>query len=440
MHLRLRLGPYELAAMGFLLVAALSSYAGPTAAGVAQPNSYTSIWSIEPVPPVDLASVGLALLLCVWGVSALTGPARMSALDRSMLGLLVVVGLMHVLALARSEPGLLYQGVDFRSMMLLAGGYFVVSRMQISGPSFLVAVGCLAAIVLLHTAWLAVRYGLLGNTNFYTVTGRRALLVSEDALLVLLPAVVAWGVVVDGLRRWRFGAATVAIILAVLAAELLSLRRGAIIFLGLTLLLRSLWAPRRRLVRGAALAAVALVAGFALGPAQPLASDLSYAVRSALLLTPDASSEQRQTELRDFASNTKAVDDAALGRGLGAIWESSAPQVADPVAFGSAETAHVRIGWHIYGLDWLYKLGGLGGILILLILGQAGLLIRERLAFTEDRMTRSLIRSLALVTPVFSLFLFTNPRVALFAGICAGALSALMTPASRDGPRAKVAS
>lgn len=91
MHSHARLGPYELAAAAFLLLAAVSSYAGPTAAGVAEPESYRSIWSFEPLPPVDAASAGLGLLVCVWGLSALTGTARSSALDGTML-----LSLIHI--------------------------------------------------------------------------------------------------------------------------------------------------------------------------------------------------------------------------------------------------------------------------------------------------------------------------------------------------------
>lgn len=425
--LRHVVGPFEASAAVFLGVAALSSYSGPTASGVADPAAYVSIWSVEPFPSLDLAVLGLVGLAALWLVSTLASTPRLASLDACVAGAVVVVGALHGLALARSEPGLLFQMLDLGNVLLFAGGYFVLTRLRLR-PRWTAGLICaVAALILLHTLWLVVRYGLPGETQFFTSSGREALLATEDSLLVALPLVIVWGLVVDGVGGRWLAFATVLLIGCVGLVELLSLRRGALIFIVLLILLRALYMPRRRLLAGAAVVAAALAVAFTIGPARPLTSDISLGVRSALLMTEDESSQLRRVELRDFAENLRGVDDIALGRGLGAIWNSSPDAPIDPVAFGSAETATVRVGWHVYGLDWLYKLG-FGGVLILLgIAAYAGALVRARLAAVDDVWLRSLARSLALVSPVFLLFLFTNPRVALFGGVVTGGLSALMT-------------
>lgn len=430
--LRRQFGPFEACTVVFLCVAALSSYSGPTAPGVADPAVHVSIWSIEPFPPLDLAVLGLVALTALWLVSALTSTTRVSTLDACVGAVVALIGILHALALARSEPGLLFQALDLGNVLLFAGGYFVVTRVRLS-HKLLGGVMCvIAALVLLHTLWLVVRYGLPGKTEFFTSSGREALLTTEDSLLVALPLLIAWGFVVDRVGgRWLVPA-TALLAACVGLVELLSLRRGALIFIVLLIALRALYLPRRRLLMVVGVTAATLTAALAIGSAGSLASDVSYSVRSALLMTEDESSQLRRAELRDFTANLRDFDDVALGRGLGAVWSSSADSRIDPVAFGSEETSAVRVGWHVYGLDWLYKLGILGGLVTLGVATYAGALMRSRLAGIADKRLRSLGRSLALVSPVLLLFLFTNPRVALFAGIVTGGLSALTTyrPAS----------
>ncbi len=419
------LGPFEVCTIAFLCVASLSSYNGPTALGVADPAVHVSIWSIEPFPPLDLAVLSLVALAALWLVSALTSAARVSTLDACVGAIVALVGILHALALARSEPGLLFQALDLGNVLLFAGGYFIVTRLRLSPHSIGVVMCTIAALVLLHTAWLVVRYGLPGKTEFFTSNGREALLATEDSLLVALPLVIAWGFVVDRVGACWLVPATALLAGCVGLVELLSLRRGALIFIVLLILFRALYLPRRRLLIGAGVTAATLAAAFVVGSAASLRSDITYPVRSALLMTEDESSQLRRAELRDFTANLRDFDDVALGRGLGAVWNSSPDARIDPVAFGSEETSAVRVGWHVYGLDWLYKLGVLGVAVTLGVAAFAGTLVRSRLAGIADKRLRSLARSLALISPVLLLFLFTNPRVALFAGIVTGGLSAL---------------
>jgi hypothetical protein len=61
-----------------------------------------------------------------------------------------------------------------------------------------------------------------------------------------------------------------------------------------------------------------------------------------------------------------------------------------------------------------------------LLMALTGVRVRRRLRALRDAMTRSLLSSLAVVAPILLLFTFTNPRVALFAGVVLGLTSKLM--------------
>jgi hypothetical protein len=180
--------------------------------------------------------------------------------------------------------------------------------------------------------------------------------------------------------------------------------------------------------------AVAASLAVVAGPARPLVDQVSYVVKSSLLRSHDRSTSQREAELRNFGHNLHGPADVMLGRGLGAVWNAKVGSAVDVASFGSGETDFVRVGWHVYGLDWLYKLGVLGALGAVLLMALTGVRVRRRLRTLRDAMTRSLLGSLAVVAPVLLLFTFTNPRVALFAGVVLGLSSKLM-----DGGRADVA-
>lgn len=415
-------GAAEVAAVLLLVGAALSPATAPTAVGLVDPAGYASLWSTRLAGGASLVDVGLVV---VAGLLLLRGSRTLSV--RSTLDLpaglaLACLGLLHFVALQRNGPGLLFQGLDLEFVALAAGGYLVVTRLVPGPRAVRLLVAVVAGSLALSFVYLVLRYGLLGSTQFGVASGRTAVLVTEDSLLVAVPVVLAWGLGVDRLLSRRLQVAAAAMLVVAVVVDLASLRRGGLIFLSLAVALRSLWAPRRWLVAGLAIAcvggALALV-----GPARPLLDDARYVVESALLQTKDASTSQRQSELENFSRNLRGPADVMLGKGLGAVWNAEVASPLDSAAFGSGETAYVRVGWHVYGLDWLYKLGVLG---VLAVLGAAAFgarRLRRALKEGRDPVLRSLVRSLGVLAPVLLLFLFTNLRIAFFTGVTLGLVS-----------------
>jgi len=420
---------YGCAVAGLLLLACWSSYGAPTIA--AMQAGQRSLWTFQILPGASVVLLSLAVVIGVWCLSTLDGPVEASTLDAVVAWLLGGIAFLHLLAVARHAPGLLFELLDIRALVLLAAGYFVMSRLNLPTRALLMLLGGVAVALAIHAAWLTLRYGILGDTGFATSSGRIALLVTEDALLLAIPVTIAWGLLADGLLKRRLVIAVVAFVGAVAYVELLSLRRGALIFIGALVLMRSLWAPASRVIAWGSLVLVVLTLALTVGPLASVAGDVSYAVRSSLLLTSDASSSQRRGEIEDYQMNLDGAGDLLLGRGLGAVWYASADAPTDAVSYGGKETALVRIGWHVYGLDWLYKIGLIGVLGVVAVLALGALTVRERLATVDDQLVRSVAWSFALTAPVLTLFVFTNPRLSLFAGLCFGAVSALLDRSPR---------
>jgi hypothetical protein len=423
---RERLGAFEKGAAVLLAVAALVPASAPTAEGLVNPDSYSSVWSIRVGGGPNLIELGLVVLALVWVGGLGRRRAWASALDRPVIAFGALVVALQLVALLRNGAGIEFMALDVERIGLVLAGYFLITQLDVGERRLHSLVALIGGALAASFAWLTIRHGLLGSTEFGTVSGRRALLITEDSLLVTIPVVLGWGLVVDRLVRGRRAQAVLGFMAVAVVVNLLSLRRGGLIFLTAALAVRSLALPRRWLLTGTAVVAVGAGLAVAAGPARPVADQVSYIVKSSLLRSHDRSTSQREAELTNFGRNLHGPADVVLGRGLGAVWNAEVGSAVDVASFGSGETDFVRVGWHVYGLDWLYKLGALGALGAVLLVGFTGVRLRGRLRELRDPLTRSLVSSLAVVVPVLLLFTFTNPRVALFAGVVLGLTSKLM--------------
>lgn len=435
-------GAFERAGMAFLLLASAYPYSPPTVPAIAVATGrsltdistagagYASAWSVRPFGGLSVVELAFVALAGLWVLRTATAGERRSSLDLHMLTLAVLVGGLHLFAVARGEIGLIYQGFDLERIGLVFVGYFVVSRMWISGDLVRVLVTGLAAFLVAVAAFLVIRHGLIGTTSFVASDGKRtALLITEDTLLVGFPAVLAWGRYADGLLGPRAQALVLGFLAVVVLMDLLSLRRASLVLLVGVLLARGL-RSRRRLGRVLAIVVVAGALAVAAGPARSLGSDLVYTAQSVFLQTSNASTSQRFGELRSLGANADGTADVLAGRGLGALWNAYGAAPIDIVSFGSKETAFVRIGWHIVGLEWLYKLGALGVIGVLLLLAAGALRIRDAVRHASDPVLVSYAWSLALFFVVLLQNAFANPRLALFAGVSIALVSKIMDSAA----------
>lgn len=420
-----RIGAFELCAIGVLTAAALSPAAPTTGTGIVDPAAYTSLWTIRPGGGPNLLELGLGAMVLVWLVGAGGRWPGRSGMDRALLGLGALVAALALTAALRNTAGIQFLLLDAERIGLVVLGYLVVTRLRLGASGVRALTALMATALAASFTYQTLKHGVFGSTEFGTATGRKALLISEDSLLVAMPAVILWGLVVDRLLHGRRAALAAAFLGVALVVDFLSLRRGALIFNVLAVAVRSLGAPRRWLIGGAALTAVGLALVIAAGPGQSLVSEARYVVESSLLRTADRSTSQRTAEIDNFTRNLHGPADIVLGKGLGAVWNAEVGAPSDAATFGSGETPLVRVGWHVYGLDWAYKLGIVGILGALAVVGAMALQLRRRLPDLSDPWTRSLARSLAVVAPVFLLFTFTNPRVALMAGVSLGLVSRL---------------
>jgi hypothetical protein len=417
-----------------LLVVGAASPQGPnSAANILDPNaSYFGVWSTR-VGIFNLWELAFAPLAVIWAVRRLSTPGRESSFDRPLLVAAGALVIFQPLALAIAGDDVQFLLFDMERVLVPIAAYAIVTRCSgnLAGlRAFLLVV---AAAITARAAELIVLGGFGSNTNFGTATGRHAILITEDSLLLALPLMLAWGALVDGRLKLPAKIATGLFAAAVLIVDLVSLRRGPFLFISSGLLLRSLAGPRW-ILRRALPAAVAVVVGFALlGPHGGVAKDLRYVASSATLQSKDESSSQRTAELKNFVRNLHGGD-WAIGRGLGTIWRAEVQSPVDAASYGSRETVYVRIGWHVYGLDWAYKFGLLG---ILILLGTAVVLARRlaRPVRAAGGWVRSYALSLAVCLAAFVPFAFTGIRIGMMAGLVLGALSRLvdLSPA-RDSP------
>jgi hypothetical protein len=108
-----------------------------------------------------------------------------------------------------------------------------------------------------------------------------------------------------------------------------------------------------------------------------------------------------------------------VGNGIGVQWTAKEYAPVDALSFGSGETELTRIGWHVYGLDWLYKFGLLGALAILWV--AVALFRRARRAYKgAGGDLRWLLLSAGICVPYFAIFAWTNLRIGLLLGIAIG--------------------
>lgn len=405
--------------LAILLFACFFPAGPPTASSLSDPN-YISLWSLR-LGPANLFELAFAAFALAWIVRRLVAPGRTSSFDRPLAVLAVCLLALQTVALPAIFADSLYIKADLERIALIAAGYLIVTRCIRDMRALRFFTFALAGLICIRATELVLVYGVTGKTEFATILGRSALLITEDGLLLMLPVALAWGALVDGrLTLWR-SIWTLAGTAAVFIVNLLSLRRGAVLMIGAAVLVRSLGIGWRRLAIAAAAIAVLFGLSVAAGPGRPLFDQVKYTATSSVLSTKDASSSQRQAELENLRRNLHGTE-WLTGRGVGVFWQAQVRSPVDAASFGSGETEFTRLGWHVYGLDWVYKFGLLG---VALSLGFAFLLGRSvyRTCRRSDGSTRWLLFSLGVCAPPFLLLAFTNPRLALISGIVVGLLS-----------------
>lgn len=421
-----------------LLLAVASPQGAPTALAFNDPSAYTSVWSLR-IGGANVFELGAGALAAAWLARAVVTRSwgRSSAFDTPLLLLAVPLAGLQLVAWVLAGSDVAYLPLDLERLGVPVLAYLLVTRSTPTAASVRTLTLLVAGVLAARYVELVLVHGIFGSTYFGTITGREALIITEDSLLIAFPLLLAWGAVID--RRADAdplkALAVAAAIGAVFLIQLLSLRRGALIFVGGALALRSLVLPRR-LIAGAIGAIVLLGAvAVAAGPARSVADDLVYTAKSALLSSDDESSKQRLSEFRNLAANTDGAE-WVVGRGLGTLWQVHNTAPVDAASFGSGETAFVRVGWHVYGLDWLYKLGLAGVLLAAAWLVVLELRIRDVLRRGGPDAGRLL--SFAILIPIFGLLLFTNLRVGLMCGICLALASRTVDeapPASAPAPQ-----
>lgn len=405
--------------LAILLLAAFFPAAPPTVDALTN-TGYTNLWSLRlgPANPFEFA---MAVLAAAWAVRLLVVAPKSTNFDRPLAILVLSLAALQAVALAGSLADIRYMQADLERVAMLVAGYALVTRCVRDKVALRRFTLILAAAIAIRALQLIVTYGLTGETGFTTILHRSALLITEDGLLLMLPVALAWGALVDG-RLTLWGSISAALgTAAVFVVNLLSLRRGAVLMIGGAVVVRSLGIGARRILLSAGAILLIAAVAVAAGPGRPLFDQVRYTATSSLLHTKDASSSQRKAELLNFDRNVNGLE-WVTGRGIGVLWRSEVRSPVDIVAFGSDENALTRLGWHVYGLDWAYKFGLLG---IGLILAAAFVLGRRifRSYRAADGQGRWLIYSLAVCAPPFTLLAFSNPRIALMAGIVVGLLS-----------------
>jgi hypothetical protein len=414
----------DYATLALLAAACWSTYAPPTAVGIVAPTTFHSIWNVR-VGPASLFELGVVVVAVLrvrerrWRL----GPR--SSLDAFLFLLLTGIAALALFAIERGELVRLYGRHDLEVVVLVLVGYLLASRLTLSRDVIATAALGVSALLLFRAYELTLQHGIIGSTQFGTVTGRMALLITEDTLLVGLPLCVFLGFAVDRLLPWPWlVAAGAAAGLGIVAIDIVSVRRGALAFLTLALLVR-LFVSRPAF--GAVAVAVAVVvaaAAVATGRAGPVVGDLRYVVKSAVFQTHDQSVSQRSAEVTELTDNMQTRTDWLFGRGLGASWNATQEATTQVASFGGKETPFVRLGWHVYGFDWIYRFGLLGtaalAFVVLVTIRRANRLVRR-----AEPLLRSLTVSFLTFAPILLLFAFSNQRLALFAGFTLGTASAV---------------
>ena len=419
--------------LAILLLAAFFPAAPPTVFALIDPD-YVNMWSLR-LGPANLFELAIAALAAAWAIRLLVVPPKSTEFDRPLAILVLGLAALQALALAGSLDDVRYLQADLERIFLLVAGYAIVTRCVRDRSALRRFTLILAGLIALRALQLILAHGLSGETGFTTILDRSALLITEDGLLLMLPVALAWGALVDGrLTLWGSIGAVLGTAV-VFVVNLLSLRRGAVLMIGAAVAVRSLGIGARRLLLSAAALLLIAAVAVAAGPGRPLFDQVRYTVTSSLLRSDDDSSSQRKAELRNFDRNVDGLE-WVTGRGVGVLWRSETRSPIDIVAFGGDENALTRLGWHVYGLDWAYKFGLLGVAMVLAAAVALGRRV-HRAYRGADGAGRWLLYSLAVCAPPFVLLAFTNPRIALMAGICVGLLSRccdLWSPRSAGEP------
>lgn len=422
-----RMGPSRLVpragtlgAVGLLIVLLAAAFPAtpPTVGDIV--SSTGSLWTRR-IGPGNVFELLLAGLAVAWFARSLVASLPRSTFDSVLLAAVLGLTALQVLAICLDLGTAQYLRLDIERLVLPAAGYLVVTRSIDGEHALRTFVIALAAVITLRSLQLVLVYGITGKTQFGTITGGQALLITEDTLLLLLPLVLSWGALIDGKLALGGMAGALAILTFVGVIDLLSLRRGAMILIVAAIAVRSVGIGRRRLLQCVAVVLLAFAVLVAAGPGRSTFDRIRYTVESSTLKTKDASSQQRTSELKSFVDNMHGLR-WVTGAGLGVSWRALERAPVDQLSFGTGETALQRIGWHVYGLDWAYKFG-LAGLGVLLWAGLAlyrRLSAHLRLAKPE---LRALLFSVGVCVPPFMLLMFTNLRVGLLAGVTIGVLS-----------------
>jgi hypothetical protein len=404
--------------MAVLAFAAIS----PVIAGSFQAGGkQTTIWTSR-VGVLLPFEIGAILFLALWLVRQVAAPSPGSAFDRPLRLAAVTVAFGQLFALVWNLSDVRLFAFDIEHLLVPFLAYFLVTRSVKNPRQLKILLFAIAAGICLRAAYLVMAYGVTGSTEFGTATGRMALLISDDTILLLIPVLLAWAALIEKRTQGLLALGAMALVGSVLVVNLLSLRRGALVLICAALAIRAVTIPPRLLMRGALVTAL-VVSVILVGPARSLLPDIGYTARSVVFQTKDKSTKQRKAEFQNLADNMSGTD-WITGRGIGTIWRVKVQTPTDIASYGSGETAYTRIGWHVFGLDWFYKFGLVGVALIVYFGGRAWDLLRRGYR-RADPASRSLMWSLGLCLPIFSLFLWGNLRLAMFTGLTLGLLSRL---------------
>jgi multisubunit Na+/H+ antiporter MnhF subunit len=402
-----------------LLLVALSLPVGAATAGQVALGQSSSSLLTQRIGPASLFEIAALPLIGFLLLRMLAGAPRTSRLDGVVLLVLAVLGLCTGIAVLQDPAAARNVPFDVERVLVPLLGYLLISRTRLSHRAIRVVIGVIAGVLALSAVRLVVQYGLISGTEFATASGRQALLITEDSLLVVVPIVVFLARALQRPFRPLLLAAALGFAAAAIAVDLISLRRGGLLAIAAVLVMRILasfnW-------RGRA-AAVLMGAVLVLAVAVPAVVAIERWGGGSLGQSGDASQQQRAIELTSLEDNLDGLA-WVTGRGIGAFWHPSDVGPVEIGTFGSKETATQRIGWHLFGADWVFKIG-LGGCLALVAIWAVRLLRRPSLAPSVLEVD---LRSLSACLPVLALFAWTNLRVGLVAGIILGLLSMARTP------------
>jgi hypothetical protein len=319
-------------ALGVLLLAAAFPAQAPTVGQVLEGSG--SLWETRLGP----ANIFELLLLAVAPLAILRSfveRQRNSSFDRPLLGAALIILALQIVAVSANLGTADYVPLDLERLFWLIVPYVIITRAirDLNGLRFFTVT--IAAVVAVRTIELVVQYG--SSTGFGTITGGSAVLITEDTLLVLLPLALAWGALVDGRLKLASMLGAILLVAVLLGIDLLSLRRGATIMIGIALVARSLGIGRRRILLTLAALLVIFAISVAAGPGRAALHQIRYTAVSSLLKTKDASSSQRTAEITSFTDNMNSLD-WFTGHGLGTSWNAYAKAPLDALSFGTGET------------------------------------------------------------------------------------------------------